>query len=104
MPLLLRRLLPLLSSLGAPVTPPIHRRGHHEAGYLRACLRCGRRCGLESGPLVMEEGLNGFPQVFDEMKPIHPMFKGYWQMVMIFHFDIVLQATQTSSLGQKRLS
>jgi hypothetical protein len=33
-----------------------------------------------------------------------PTFKGYWQMVLIFHSAIVLKAAQTSSLGQKRLS
>jgi len=33
-----------------------------------------------------------------------PTFKGYWHTVMIFRFDIVLKATQTSSLVQKRLS
>jgi hypothetical protein len=35
---------------------------------------------------------------------VKPTFKEYWQIAMIFRFDIVLTATQTSSLGQKRLS
>jgi hypothetical protein len=32
-----------------------------------------------------------------------PTFKGYWPMVTIFRFDLVLKATQMSSLGQKGL-
>jgi hypothetical protein len=38
------------------------------------------------------------------IRAFKPTFKGYWHMVMIFRFDTVLKATQTSSLGQKRLS
>ena len=72
-PLLLRCLLPLLPGLGALVSPAIHRRGGHRAGHLRERLRRARRGGLQGGPLVMQEGLDGFPQVFDQMKPIHDL-------------------------------
>jgi hypothetical protein len=33
-----------------------------------------------------------------------PTFKGYWRRIIIFRFEIVLKAAQTSSCGQKRLS
>jgi hypothetical protein len=38
------------------------------------------------------------------MMPLKPTFKGYWQMITIFRVDLMLKSTQTSFLGQKRLS
>ena len=35
---------------------------------------------------------------------LEPTFKGYWQTVTIFRFDLVLKTTFTSFLGQKGLS
>jgi hypothetical protein len=69
--LLLGRRLPLLPGLGALVSPSIHRGDGPKAGHL--CERLGSLSGgyLERGPVVVEEGLDRFAQVFDQMKPIH---------------------------------
>jgi hypothetical protein len=72
-PLLLFRVLPALPGLGAPVSPPIHGRGRYRADHPREGLRRARRGGLQGRALIMQEGLDGFPQVFDQMKPIHDL-------------------------------
>jgi hypothetical protein len=70
MPLLLRRLAPLLLDVGALVPPAIHGGDGPKAGHLGE--RLGRMDSgyLERGPLVVEEGLDRFAEVFDQMKAI----------------------------------
>jgi hypothetical protein len=72
-PLLLCRFLPALPGLGAPVSPPIHRWGRYRADHLREGLRRALCGGLQGRALIMQEGLDGFPQVFDQMKPIYDL-------------------------------
>ena len=58
---------------GSTGVAAIHRWGGHRASHLREGLRRARRGGLEGGSLVMQQGLDGFSQVFDQMKPIHDL-------------------------------
>jgi len=72
-PVLLCRFLPALPDLGAPVSPAVHRWSRHRASLLGQHLRGTRGGSLERRPLVMEKSLDGFPQVFHQMKPIHDL-------------------------------
>jgi hypothetical protein len=69
-PLLLRCLPPLLRDVRALAPPPIHWGGGYRAGH--QCERLGGTggTGQERGPLAVEEVLQGFTQVFDQMKAI----------------------------------
>jgi hypothetical protein len=68
--LLLGRLLPLLPGLGALVSSPIHPRSRYRTSHHRQRLHSEGGGRLEGGPLVVQKGLDGLPQVFDQMKPV----------------------------------
>jgi hypothetical protein len=62
--LLLCGLPPLLLDGHAPVPPAIQQSDGPRAGHERQRLRGAGRCRLQRGLLVMQEGLDGLPQVF----------------------------------------
>jgi hypothetical protein len=68
--LLLCYLLPLLPGLGALVSSPIHPRHRHRASHNRQRLDSEGGGSLEGAPLIVQKGLDGLPQVFDQMKPV----------------------------------
>ena len=74
MPLLLLRLTPLLLDVGALVPPAIHGGDGSKAGHWGERLGSMDGGYLERVPLVVEEGLDRFAEVFDQMKPIHDLY------------------------------
>ena len=67
--------------------------------WQRLVARAGHEPLIMLTVLLVSAALRAFAALADAI--VEPTFKEYWQMVMIFHFDIVLKATQTSSLRQK---
>jgi hypothetical protein len=72
--LLLLRLPPLSLGVRALAPPSIHRGGGHRAGHQRERLGGAGGGGLQRGSLAVEESFDGFPQVFDRMKPIDYLY------------------------------
>ena len=73
MALLLCRLLPLLPALGAPASPPLPPGRGHRASHRSQRLHGEGGSSLECDPLGGQKGLDGFPQVVDQMKAIHDL-------------------------------